>query len=89
MNYKNLGLYKVVGAINNFTYKFESPQFMNDIFLVFHLWLLHFDKSDPLPGQIILPLLLIWFDKKVGLGEYIAKEILNLRINKRKKDPVS
>ena len=38
------------------------------------------DKSDLLPGQIISPPLLIWFDEEVGLREYIAEEIPHSRI---------
>ena len=62
---------------------------MCGIFPVFHPWLFHFDKSDPLPGQIILLLSPIWFDKKVGLGEYITEEILDSKIDKRRKDLLS
>ena len=62
---------------------------MSSIFPVFHSWLLHLDKSDPLLGQIIPPPPLIRFDKEVGLGEYIAEKIVDLRIDKRRKDPVS
>ena len=62
---------------------------MSGIFPVFYPWLLHLDKSDPLPRQIIPPLPPIWFDKEVSLGEYITREILDSRIDKRKKDLVS
>ena len=62
---------------------------MSDMFLDFHPWLFHFDMSDPLPRQIILSLLLISFDKKVGLGEYIAEKIFNSRISERKKHLIS
>lgn len=54
-----------------------------------HPWLFHLYKNDLLSKQIIPTLLLIWFDKKVDLEEYITKKILDSRINKRKKDPVS
>ena len=56
---------------------------------MFHPWLLHLDKSDLLPGQIILPSPPIWFDKENSLREYIAEEILDSRIDKRKKDSIS
>lgn len=49
----------------------------------------NFDRNDLLPMQIIFPPASIWFDKKVGLEEYIVEEILYLRIKKRKKDPMT
>ncbi len=60
---------------------------MSSISLVFHPWLLHLDKSDPSPGQIIPPSSPIWFDEEIGLGEYVAEEILDSRMDKRRKDP--
>ena len=60
---------------------------MSSIFPVFHPWLLHLNKSDPLPGQIIPLPSPIWFDEDIGLGEYVAEEILDSRMDKRRKDP--
>ncbi len=62
---------------------------MSRIFLIFHPWLLHLDKNDSLPGQILPPPPPIWFDEDIGLGEYVAVEILDSRIDKRRKDLVS
>ena len=62
---------------------------MSSIFPIFYLQLLHLDKSDLLSGQIIPPLSSIWFDKDISLRKYVAKEILDSRIDKRRKDPVS
>lgn len=39
--------------------------------------------------QIILPIALIWINKKVSLGEYVAEIISHLRIKKRKKDLIT
>lgn len=89
LNHKNLRPFEILRTINNSAYEFDLPQFINGIFPMFYPWLFHLDKSDPLLEQIIPLPSLIGFDKKVGLGKYIAKEILDSRIDKRKKDPVN
>lgn len=76
LDHKNLGPFKIVRTINNSAYELDLPQSMSGIFPVFYPWLLHLDKSNPLPGQIIPPPPPIWFDEEVGLGEYIAEDIL-------------
>lgn len=58
-------------VIDNSAYKLNLPPSMSSIFSIFHSWL-HLDKSDFLPGQIVSPLPLIWFDKYISLGEYFA-----------------
>ncbi len=40
-------------------------------------------------GKLFPPPPPIWFDEDIGLGEYVAEEILDSRIDKRRKDPVS
>lgn len=89
LDYKNLGLFKIIRVINNLAYKLKLPLSINTIFLVFYPWFFYLDKSDPLPRQIILPPTLIWFDENISLGKYVAKKIFNLRINKRRKDLIN
>ena len=89
LDHKNFGLFKIIKVINNSAYKLKLSPSMNSIFPVFYLQLFHLNKSDFLFGQIILPLPPIWFDEDIGLRKYIAKEILDSRINKRIKDLVS
>jgi len=49
LDYKNLGLYKIIRVINNRAYKLDLLALIRGIFLVFHLLLLYLNKSDPLP----------------------------------------
>ena len=37
LDYKNLGLFKVIKIINNFVYKLKFPPLIEGIFLVFYL----------------------------------------------------
>ena len=37
INYKNLGLYKIIKVFNNFTYKLDLFNSINNIYLVFYL----------------------------------------------------
>ena len=45
LNYKNLGLFRVVRAINNRIYKLNLSKKMN-IYSIFYLWLLHINNSN-------------------------------------------
>ena len=89
LDHKNFGPFKIMRVVDNPAYKLKLLPSMSSIFPVFHLCLLHLDKSDPLPGQIISPPSPISFDEDIGLGEYIAEEILDSRIDKRRKDLIS
>lgn len=89
LDYKNLRLLMIIGVIDNLSYKLKLSIFICNIFPVFYLWLLYLDKNDFFLGQIIFPLPPIWFDEDIGLKKYVAEEILNSRINKRKKNPVN
>ena len=73
LDHKNLGPFRIIRVIDNSAYELKLPPSMSSIFLVFHLWLLHLDKSDPLPGQIIPSPPRIWFDEDIGLGEYVYR----------------
>lgn len=89
LDYKNLGPFKIIRVLDNLAYELKLPPSMSSIFPVFHPWLLHLDKSDHLLGQIIPLPTPIWFDEDIGLGEYVAEEILDSRIDRRRKNPVS
>ena len=89
LDHKNLGPFKIIRVINNSAYKLKLPPSISSIFPVFYLWLIHLNNSNLLSRQIISPLPPIWFDKDISLGEYIVEEILDLRINKKKKDSLS
>ena len=86
LNYKNLGLYKIIRAIDNLVYELALPPSIKGIFLVFYLSLLYLDNSDPLPGQIEPPPSSIVVDEEGA--EYNVLEILDSKINNRRKDPV-
>ena len=49
LDYKNLGLYKIIRVINNRAYKLDLLALIRGIFLVFYLLLLYLNKSDLLP----------------------------------------
>ena len=89
LDQKNLGPLKIIRVIDNSSYELKLLISMSSIFPVFYSWLVHFYKIDPLPRQIILPPPPIWFDEDISLGEYVAEEILDSRIDKRRKNPVS
>lgn len=85
LDYKNLGLFKILRTINNLAYKQDLPQFLSGIFLVLYLQFFHLNKKNTLSNQIIALLATIWFNKKVGLEKYIVKEIFDLQIDKKEK----
>ena len=51
LDYKNLGPFEVVRAINNSAYELDLPKSMEGVFSVFHPWLLHLKDGDSLPEQ--------------------------------------
>ena len=59
---------------------------MSIVFLVFHPQLLYLDKREPLTRQIISPAPPIWFGEEVTLGEYVAEQILDSRVDKQKQN---
>ena len=89
LDHKNLGPFKVIRAINNMAYELDLPESMKGLFPVFHPWLLHLDNSDPLPGQVEPPPPPITVDAETETGEYYAEEILDSKMDKRRKDPLT
>lgn len=87
LDHKNLGPFRITRAFNNSAYELDLPASMNKIHPVFHPWLLHLDNSDPLPGQRIPPQPPVEIDEE---GEiWSVDEILDSKIDGRKKDPVT
>ena len=64
---------------------------MSKLFPVFHPWLLHLNNSNPLLGQVQEPPLLVSVEKDEGteLGQYHVEEILDLKYDGRRIDPVT
>ena len=87
LDFKNLGPFTVIRAINNTAYELDLPQTLRGIFPVFHPWLLHLDNSDPLPGQQEPPPPPVHVDE--GYAHYVAEEIIDSKIDKRRNDPVT
>ena len=86
LDYKNLGLFEIVKIYNNTVYKLDLSSLMNGLYPVFHPWLLHLVDGNPLSGQVNAPLSLVTVDNEVEIGEYYIKEILDFRIDGRRKD---
>lgn len=84
LEHKNAGPYEIVRAIDNHAYELKLPESMNLIHPVFHPWLLHLDKSKPLPGQRIRPPPPVTATD--GSLNYPVVGIGRSRINKRKID---
>ena len=89
LDHKNLEPFKIIKVINNLAHKLKLLPSISSIFPVFYPWLFYLDKSNLLSRQITLLPSSIWFNKDIGLEKYVAEEILNLRIDKRMKNPVS
>ncbi len=86
LKHKNAGLYKIIRAIDNHVYELELPKSMK-IYLVFHSWLLHLNKSKPLPNQRIKPSSPANVANNIGDDfEYYVKGIEASRYNMRKND---
>ena len=71
--------------INNIAYELDLPDGMGKIFPVFHPWLLYLYNSNPLSDQeeVEQSLIEIYND---GTGEFEIKKIINLKIEKGRKD---
>ena len=46
LNYKNLNLFKIDKIINKFACRLKLLELMQEIFLIFHSWLLHLNELD-------------------------------------------
>ena len=51
LNWKNLEPYSIKKVINNIAYQLDLSESMNEIYSVFHSWLLHLNESNPLLEQ--------------------------------------
>lgn len=87
LDHKNLGLFKIIRAIDNNDYELELPKLINGVFPVFHPWLLHLDKSKPLPEQTEPPPPPVFIDDEGS--DYMVEEVLDAKIDKRFKDPLT
>ena len=85
LNYKNLELYEIIRAINNFVYELNLSKFLKSVFSVFHFWLLHLEDSDSLFEQKDHESNLIAIDSESNeLWE--VEKILKFKINMRMTD---
>ena len=86
LDHKNLGPYTIKREINNTAYELDLPETMNQIFPVFHPWLLHLDEANPLPGQHNAdpgPV------EIAGEPEWEVDEVVDSRLEHRMKDPAT
>ena len=84
LDHKQIGPYEIVRVINNAAYELKLPDSMKKTHPVFHPWLLHLDKSTPLPGQrrdAPPPV-----TTTEGYTTHYVKEIVDSRLNGRVKD---
>ncbi len=89
LNPKNLSLFRIIKAINNSVYKPELSDAMKRLYSVFHLRMLYLHNSNLLSRQIDSSLSFIEVDEETQTENYEATEILNARIDKRRKDSVT
>ena len=84
LDYKNLKLYFIVRAINNYVYEFKLLEIMKNIFFVFHFRLLHLKNNKSLLDQksIISSLVQTNFEDDV----WVVDEILKFKIDRRRND---
>ena len=84
LNHKNVDFYEIVRVINNVVYELKLLDVMKNIWSIFHLWLLHLNKSNFLSDQrresssavkIILDFII-----------HYVKEIMKSRWNTNKKN---
>lgn len=87
LDHKNMGPYKIIRAINNSAYELDLPSSMKNVFPVFHPWLLHRIIDDPLPSQKQPPPPPVHIDENGA--DHPAEEILDSKVDKRRKDPVT
>ena len=87
LDHKNLGPFKIIRAINNSAYELDLPKSLGATFPVFHPWLLHRIINDPLPGQKQPPPPPVHVDEEGA--DHPAEEILDSKIDGRRKDPLT
>ena len=77
----------IIRVINNSAYKLKLPESIKGVYPVFYPSLLYYDTQDPLPGQVISPPPPVYIDDQGG--DYNALKVVDSKINKRRKDPVT
>ena len=87
LDHKNMRSYKITRVINNSAYELRLPDSMKKVFPVFHPWLLHRFVDDPLPEQKQSSSPPIHTNDDDA--NHDAKEILDFKIDKRRKDSVT
>ena len=83
LNHKNLDLYKITRAINNIVYELDLLEIMNNLFNVFHSWLLHLNDERFFQSQMKKTSSRIKIDEII---EWSIQKIIDSRINDRKND---
>lgn len=86
LDYKNLGPFEVIRAINDQAYELDLPESMRGIHPVFHSRLLHPVSGEGYPGQAQTPQSPVEIE---GAEEWEALSVADSRINRRKIDPVT
>jgi hypothetical protein len=82
---KNLGPYKVIAVPDKYAVVLELPDCYKNIHPVFHPWLLHMDpdqSAQPTEGDIAS-------EKPDGEHDYYVDAVVDCRIDKRRKDPLT
>ena len=86
LEHKNLGPYTVLEVIDNSACKLDLPESLK-IYPVFHPWLLHLDRSEPLLGQIRQPPGPVSAEDEEGKADFEALEVVDSKFDKRCNDP--
>ena len=86
LNYKNLDSFRVKRVIDNCVYKLKLSNAMQDIYSVFHSWLLHIDDNVSLQSQRESNAQFAFIDKKREV--WYIDEILDFKIDKRRKNSI-
>ena len=87
LDHKNMGPFKIIRAINNLAYELELFVIMKKVFSVFHSWLLHKITDDSLSKQRQSSSSSIYTNDEGA--DHLAEEILDFRIDNRRKNPVT
>ena len=88
LDHKNLGPYEVIRVIdNNSACELKLPDSIKGVYPVFYIWLLHLDRSNLLPRQVIDPPPPIEVNDEGE--EHEVLEVINSKINNRRKDPLT
>ena len=86
LNHKNFDSFRIIKVFNNFVYELNLSFIINNIYFIFHSWLLHLNNNDSLSNQIISSFLSINIDEKSEIFDVL--KIVNFKIDKRRLNPV-